>query len=268
VRILVVTNSAPKFYEVVGVPGAGKTTFIRHMVSNSGKSACTELDAALVDEIVRQSPKARAKPPAHGRMASSDGGSPYKSFIGSHFYGSVARFESLVEFASQHGPYAQTVIGSIAETSDTDARRLMLTWLLNLFAKYQYVASSKNEDRPILIDEGFVGRVVTLFAYRPEQPAPETLRNYVRLAPKPDAVIRLNADLKVCHSRLGGRPKGPPARFRALTKEQQLGILKNCSQSLDVSLAELSTLGVRVVEIDSGRSPDEQVASAVAALDL
>jgi adenylate kinase len=258
-----VKGSLPKFYEVVGVPGAGKTTFVRNMASRAAKGRFVELDAALVAALARQSPKALRIPASDRKASGAD--NPYKSFIGAHFYGSVARFESLVDFVTGHDRYVQTVIDAVAETSDAEARRLMLAWLFNLFAKYQYVATSSKSDGQILVDEGFVGRVVTLFAYRETIPPAEAIRAYVEAAPKPEAVIRLNASLAECHARLTGRPKGPPTRFRSLSQEQQFQTLENCRRCIEIALEELSKSGVRIVDIDSERDPKDQVATALSA---
>jgi len=226
-----------------------------------------DLDQALVDAISRESPKASADARSGKRNAPADASKPHKGFIGTHFYSSVARFESLVDFVTQHGPYAQKVMGWIEENGDPNERSLMLTWLFNLFAKYQHVVSRASDGKNILIDEGFIGRAVTLFAYRAEPPIDAT-RTYVKLAPKPDAIIRLNVDLEECHTRLSSRPKGPPARLRSLSKEQQLRILENCRQVLETALSELSASGVRIIDIDSGRPPPEQIAAAASALGL
>jgi thymidylate kinase len=260
-------SPARRVYEVVGVPGAGKSTFIELLTSGTWNHAFLDLDAALFETISSELPKASTGDQTRARKTAGGSTEVRKRFVDLYFNNSAKRFDRLVDFIGSHADYARLVLASIEETNDLESRRLMLKWLFNLFAKYQHSISA-GSGRAIILDEGFIGRAVTLFAYREVLPSANVIANYVRLAPKPDAVIRLNADLEVCHSRLGGRPKGPPTRFRALTKEQQLGILKNCSQSLDVALAELSTLGVRVIDIDSGRSPDEQVASAVAALDL
>jgi hypothetical protein len=140
--------------------------------------------------------------------------------------------------------------------------------MFNLFAKYQYVHSHQADTRIVLIDEGFIGRVVTLFAYRKTKPVADDVRAYVRLAPKPRAVLQIRLSLDECFSRMSSREKGPPTRFETFSPEQRMGTMENCQECIDIAVAELSALGVPVIDIDGKHAPSEQVAMAASALGL
>jgi hypothetical protein len=140
--------------------------------------------------------------------------------------------------------------------------------MFNLFAKYQYVHLNQADTRTVLIDEGFIGRVVTLFAYRRSKPVADDVRAYVRLAPKPRAVLRIRLSLDECFSRMSSRVKGLPTRFETLSPEQRMETMENCQKCIDIAVAELSTLDVPVIDIDGKRSPSEQVTMAASALGL
>lgn len=177
------------------------------------------------------------------------------------------RIRQLINFFSQHPHHLQKVF-QILETTDGFAeRKRIIGWLFNLYVRYQYFAYTPPDGRCLLMDEGFIGRVVTLFAYQANQPASEAIRNYVRTAPRPAAVISLRQDVDTCYRRLNSRPSGPPLRFRSLPYERQLQILRASQECIDVALSELATLGVPSIKIDSALEPLEQVRSAVAALD-
>jgi hypothetical protein len=263
------TNGKPKFNEVVGPPGAGKSTFVHTATSTLSGEMFQDLEQALFLELCR----ANGVTPAevmHNWSWTSEG-TPLErrqQFIGAQFRRRHLRFSMLVEFCSNHSDLMALVFRALPQaTSETD-RRDVLAWLFNFYARYHYVDSATIERRNVLVDEGFVGRAITLFAYAWSPARHADLRAYLRMAPRPHAVIRLNLDSSRCFERLTARPEGIPKRFKRLSVEEQLTTLRFCQECLDMAVSELIAMGTPVINVDALLEPEEQVCRVVEALRL
>lgn len=260
------TKASPLFCEVVGAPGFGKSTFVANVTNSAQKHNFYTIDSAMASAAIH--PLARwtgvqnllGRFPFFGRSMSRD-----KKRMDEYLH-RKATLAGFIDFTVENGPYVQCVLDAISTVSDPAERRLVFTWMVRLFSKYQQIKILPNDGKIILMDEAFVGRVVTLFAYREAQATQEEIRNYVQLMPKLFSVIKLNVPVDEAYSRLTNRKRNVPRRFRPLSVEGRHEILRNCERCLDITITELKKLGVRVIEIDGMRDPQEQVATATTAL--
>jgi hypothetical protein len=81
----------------------------------------------------------------------------------------------------------------------------VLRWFNHQTGVYEFLSRRAAPADVFLFDEGFFHRVVQLFASERETPAPEDVRAYVALLPRPDLVIYPVAPLDTCLQRVYAR---------------------------------------------------------------
>jgi thymidylate kinase len=139
-------------------------------------------------------------------------------------------------------------------------RRLILRLFFRMIGSYHFLRSRVQPGEVLLIDEGFVHRVVHMFVSASERPAPDQVAAYLKLLPRSDLVVWVQAPLDVCQARISAR--GLQVRLRGLEAHEVVQFLENAQQVVSIAAQYLKGMGWDVVAVDNGGAP------AAAAADL
>lgn len=217
--------------ELVGLPGAGKTTaapFVIEHLRERGFEALT----------VRQAMDAAVARSTRGRLLQVVGvGPPY-------------RRRALVLLVDGPTAFALPLVAPRLTAALVDALwRLPVGWghraaiagrALRAVAAYRFVAPRLRAGEVVVVDEGPVHRVVNLYAWRPATPV-QPIRRYLNAAPLPDAVLEVRVPSGEAARRLPARATGLPERLRGADDGRVLRFVERADAALAVARAHLAT---------------------------
>ena len=228
--------------EFIGAPGSGKTTFMpyfRDFLIEQGYSANAFLDAAR--------PFARKTIP--GRLANAIfPGKLGKFVLWQIFY--VFTMMNRDKFAHKHQELIDTVLPYQANRPISTAdKKHVLRWFIHLTGCYEFFNKYIEAREAVLFDEGFVHRVVQLFASENEEIDYEAIREYLKLIPRPDLVVFVNAPEKVSQNRVFSR--GVWERFREKDEHDTVLFLHRAWEIVNFSVEYLREMDWNIVEIQN-----------------
>lgn len=233
--------------EFIGTPGSGKTTLLRTAANYflaSGLRPYTVIEASRVFASRTVPGKAVQLLLPHSLR---------QKLLWQVFY-QLSRFQQL-RFKHQHQELIRLVDRWQSERpadASTPGRRVEFWWG-QLAGYYAFLSSHIQVDEVLLLDEGFVHRVVQLFASPTEHPSQEKIVAYAGLIPQPDLVIYTIAPVEVCLQRILDRGVWP--RMQGLTSYELRQFIMNAAQAVSFMSAQLKADGWNLIEIDNS-SPD------------
>jgi thymidylate kinase len=249
--------------ELIGLPGSGKTKVRRELVKSSRDQSprILDLESALCEAIR-----------AHGQTVPSDekmrtadvlelSQIKRKRLIGRAFHKTGLRFDRLASFAANYPELLEVIMRIERTRGKGDQWALVNQWLFNLFARYDYISEQLNSSVVLLLDEGFAGRAVTMFAYDRPAASRRSIAEYVRSIPKPDGVVYLSCRPETCLSRLEGRTQGPPQRMMEHDVSQRRKIMRQAKRCIGVTLRTLRRMRVPVHQISTNAPLEVSMAS-------
>ena len=251
-RLIVVPNedvpsTRPFVVELVGTPGAGKTTLARDLILHlaaSGYASTTVLDAAR---------RHAARTPAGRLVARATRGRVRRALLWQVFYAyGVAH-----AVASAREERALTRFVRSTQRDRPIARRMrrhILFWFAQLAGRRRFLVSTGTAQEAIVFDDGFVHRAAALLASAREAPDPRAVARYIDLIPAPDALVHVRAPLDVCERRVLAR--GVWAHSRHLDRAELRRSLEHAAEAVDAAVARARELGWTVIEIDNGNDRD------------
>lgn len=137
--------------------------------------------------------------------------------------------------------------------------RGILHWFYRLTGYYEFLRPRMKNSEILILDDGFVHRVVHLFASEVETPDPKLISSYLELIPKPDLVIIPSSPLDVCEKRVYQRGLWKHSQHK--TPQQIKQFLSHAEQVVQITTAFLLKQGWPVIILDNGyRSPDKVTA--------
>jgi len=240
--------------EMLGAPGAGKTTMIVGVEAGCRAQGLTPF---TVEEAARPF----AARTVLGRVASrvvparfEDAAlwGVYRLASGSHTVRLALRNIDLTRYVltSQRGRPPE---------ADASERRV-LYWYMRMMGSYGFLRAMARPTEAIVIDEGFVHRTVQLHSSPVESPTAMQVAAYLARLPRPDLVVSVNASPAVCRlrvqergvwARLGHRPPAEIERF-----------LQHAHETTTLVRAEMEHGGWPVIDIDNNREdPHEAIAT-------
>ena len=210
--------------ELIGVPGAGKTTVagvLQDALRNSG---------AIPYDVVKAA-RIFAKRTVLGRLVTGllpgsrvSGGLWVVYLLYSWVYAGVftVRNPQLLKhlMVSQRRRPAE---------ADIMARKVRY-WFLRLIGSYEFLVANGYPGEVLVLDEGFVHRVVQLYASEVEQPDANAIIRYLQLVPEPDAIVHVRAPLDTCVERV--RLRGVWERYQS----RDIGRLSDFLKSADIAV--------------------------------
>ena len=165
--------------EFIGAPGAGKTTLmptVMDFFQEQGLKAYTVVDAARPFAQRTLLGKGIALAPATLR----------RPLLWQVFYRLSAwrRWH----FRREHGRLMDHVLNSqVGRPAEADVeKRKVLYWFDHLTGYYEFLRAYARPDEVLVLDEGFVHRVVQLFSSSVEAPNQAQIVAYLDLVPRPD----------------------------------------------------------------------------------
>lgn len=135
--------------------------------------------------------------------------------------------------------------------------RQVLHWFFRLVGYYAFLRTHLRRDEALVLDEGFVHRVVQLHASGVEILNIEQITNYVGRLPKPDLVIHADVPAAVAEERIYRR--GLWARWQGKDRAEISRFVCNAHAAVDHAVAHMAHSGWPVLSIDNSQ-PDPALA--------
>ncbi len=242
--------------EMLGAPGAGKTSLLpaaREFFNRRGLRAWSVVEAA----------RPAAASTRLGRLAARLLPEPLRGFaLWQIFYAGSRRCQR--DFRRQ---YPQLVEGVLRDQrrrpiSGYD-RRHVLRWFLHLTGVYSFLRANMDSTDVLIIDEGFVHRVVQLFASEKEELQPRRIIAYLDAIPRPDLVIIVSAAPEVSRQRVFDRGLWP--RFQRKSRAETLSFLERAQAVVEIAADHLTRAGWSLVRIDNDGQEIHSVGSRLQA---
>jgi len=230
----------PLVVELVGSPGAGKTTLVAGIKASLARSG---LVVATPNENVRDFTRRKGL----GRMVPGGLARPLLWLL--YRWGSQA---AALKYLAVHPRLAWLVISTATRRpSDSLARaRRPLHWFLRLLGTHQHLLKRGRAGEVIVLDEGFLHKAVQLFSSPVEKPASDSVATYVAGIPATDLVIHVSAPVATCANRV--RLRGVWPRLGEIGDEQLSAFIANAHDTVELAVAAARTMGRTVVTLDNG----------------
>lgn len=228
--------------EFIGTPGSGKTTLLpliidilsdlditgrtivnaaRPVVSRtaSGKFICRYLPTTLQDPLLWQV-------------------FYYRSYLArGNFYREYPELVSHVRTSQQN------------RALPAADRQHVLYWWFHLIGYYQFLKPRLQPGEALLLDEGFVHRVVQLGASDHEDIDQGHLITYLDLIPKPDLLVFVDAPVELCEQRVYQR--GLWERFQDKTPLQVSQYIANSQRVVNFAIDQINSRDWPIIEVEN-----------------
>lgn len=234
--------------EFLGIPGSGKTTLQnkllqshqkRHTLSTASELAYLYKTSSLWSSVLTNIPLI----------------SEYTAIkVISLLFGNKCDEYALDNFHRDTTAYAGIIDAEIRRISTSDEQYELLNyWFNRMAARHMLSSQVLPSDRPVLIDEGFVQRTISIFCSTDPNVDlnPDTLQAYLKSIPKPDDLIIVDTPTNVAKNRLNQRTQGWPNRCEGLDKQTRDLFLErtaHCVTSVEETLREETTIRTHTVD--------------------
>ena len=241
--------------ELVGAPGAGKTTMIPAVVAAAEAKG---LEAHTVVEAARGC----AGRTRLGRMLTRISPSGWKRRVLWGVY-RLGEIWHLVRFTIRDRRLVTYVVRSQRrrpEGSDSRERRVVY-WYLRTIGSYHFLARHLRADEVLIVDEGFVHRSVQLHSSAVEVPSEQAVAEYVGLLPRSDLVVHVEASVDTCRRRVEQR--GVWDRLSHRTAEEMDEFVANAHEAVRLTRAEIGRRRWSVLDVDNDADGPEAAQAAL-----
>lgn len=241
--------------DFIGAPGAGKST-LKHTVvdffNRRGISA----------NLVKQAGKETVRISILGRFIThATPRSLHAPFLWRTFYPlSVA---SRIPFIIRH----QELIRLIVQTQSKRPKgaeihqRRVISRFMQMIGFYEFLVHRCKPGEVLVFDEGFIHRVILLFASEVETPDPVMIRRYIDLIPKTDLLVYTVAPPEVCKKRILDR--GLWGWSREKTDEQIERFIDNAIHTVEIAVDYVRKKDWPLVIIDNQNDGSLQAENAL-----
>jgi len=239
----------PLVVELVGPPGGGKTTLLPVVVAGlrgAGLAPMTVTDAAR--PLAARTRLGRLL--GAGTVGGASGDTRGARGIGWAVFRLQAELAGL-QAAVTTWPLAWRVLRSQRgrpAVADVRGRRVLRWW----WRVHGAVALFRRHGRPdevLVLDEGYVHRVVQLFASGVESPSPDAVADYLEVVPAPDLVIAIRTPVEACVARI--RHRGVWARLSGADEGELERFVTSAHRATTLAVEAVRQRGLRLVEIDN-----------------
>jgi len=227
--------------EFIGTPGSGKTTLLPTVIDGlheQGIQAFTVVAAArpfarrtLAGRLIGRLAPASLQDPLLWRLFIV-----YSIGYRLRFMAAHPRLIGYVIYTQRRRPHAADV-----------RQRKILYWFFRMVGQYEFLRSHAGTDEALIVDEGFIHRVVQLNASGVEEPNPTQIAAYVDRLPQPDLVIHVDAPAPVCAERIYQR--GLWQRMQHKEPAEIAQFVVNAHAVVHVAVSCIKRRGWRVIHI-------------------
>jgi thymidylate kinase len=247
-------RTRPLVVEFVGAPGAGKSTLLPVVAAacrDAGLTAWTVVAAAR--PLAARTPLGRLTAVLDGRRREQ------ALWLVFRWASAVAAVAHIV----RTWPLAWRVLRSQwrRPTGADAGERRVLYWLFRLLGAHALFLARGRPGEVLLLDEGYVHRVVQLFSSAVEVPDPDTVTGYLETVPSPDLVVVVEAPADRCVERV--RTRGVWARLAARDPDELARFVANAHRAATLAAASARACGWEVVTVDNGAAPSTDAADAL-----
>jgi len=183
----------PFTIEFLGIPGSGKTTLTEQVLQRIGVTGAAAMTLnGAVSHAVAEGVGDRLTDPVMSLVPQKlIGRVSEASFLRSRAY-----LLSLVDFMADHPAAVSAYMDGLERRASFEVGRdLVVTWFLQLIARYQLATGAMTADQILLLDEGFSQRVVTGFGHRFSEADHGDVTRYLASVPPPDLLVYLTPDV-------------------------------------------------------------------------
>jgi thymidylate kinase len=231
--------------EFIGAPGAGKTTLMPSVIEffqERGIDTFTVVEAArpfaqrtVIGKVVQALTPASLRQPLLWQVF-------YRFSVWRRW-----------QFRQKHPQLMQFLWASQANrppAADVQQRKV-LYWFDRLTGYYTFLQAYARPNEVLVLDEGFVHRVVQLFSSSVEKPSREEIVTYLDMVPRPDLVIFTHAPRDICERRIYGRGLWDRARHKDATEISQF--VANAYLAVNLAAEHMRQKEWTMIAVDNGR---------------
>jgi thymidylate kinase len=253
-------STPPLIVELLGVPGAGKTTISQELVGLLGAHG------VRADTIVSAG-RSRAAASPVGRVLAVRRSSRARRALEWQLF-SIGAALACVPFARAHRELTRRVVGDqLRRDLPLRLRVHIIRSFLRLGGRYRCITAMTGPTEALVLDDGFVHRAVQVHASAFEDVEAGRVGDYIGRVPAPDLVVFVTARVATCERRV--RERGVWRHSRHLSPEQLSRYLRNAEIVVDTAADQVRRLGWNLVQIDNdGRALDEVRRDLDEALDV
>lgn len=235
--------------EFISTPGAGKTTFlpvVKDFFASRGLQARSVLEAS----------RPFARRTKIGRWVNRQAPPSLKNPLLWQVFYQASRIHRS-KFRNENRELFDSVLHFQRTRPISQAdRHHVLHWFINLSGQYQFLKEHSEADDVLIFDEGFVHRVVQLFASEVETPDEARIQSYLSLIPEPDLILTPRASLETCIERVYRR--GIWKRFKGRDEKVVSRFMSNAQTVVNLATDYVYTKGHPVIQIvNENQSPAE-----------
>jgi hypothetical protein len=234
----------PLVIELVGAPGSGKTTMLP-IVLDACRSA--GLDPGTVVGVARP----LALRTSLGRVVRTLPEGPMRSRASWLVFRSACAMTSLTQVV-RTWPLAWRVLSSQwGRTTEAEARdRRVVYWFHRLLGHHGFFLRYAAGKEVLVLDEGYVHRVVQLFASAVEDPDPLAVRSYLATVPVPDLTVSVHAPVERCIERV--RARGVWTRYADRDDDEVGRFITHAHHAAELAASHARERGWNLIELDNG----------------
>jgi hypothetical protein len=239
----------PMIVEFISTPGAGKTTLlpvVKEFFASHGLHAWSVLAAA----------RPFAQRTSLGRLVDAWSPPSLKGPLLWQVFFQASRVRRAA-FRRENRELLDSVIRFQRSRPISRAdRQHVLRWFINLTGQYHFLKAHAHARDVLLFDEGFVHRVVQLFASEIETLDEIHVQSYLGLLPVPDLIVSPQVSLETCVERVYRR--GIWERFKDHDIGNVYRFMANAHNAVNLAVEYIQTRGWPLIQIDNEhQSPAE-----------
>lgn len=235
-------SSGPLIVEFISTPGAGKTSLlpaVKEFFTGHGRRAWGVIEAA----------RPFAQRTTAGRIVPSLAPASLQGPLLWQVFYQASRMER-AKFRSANLELIRSVERFQRERPISPADQAhVMRWFTNLTGQYSFLKAHAANGDVLIFDEGFIHRVVQLFASEAETLEPDRIRSYLDLVPPPDLIIQPQASLETCLVRVHQR--GIWERFQERDEGTVRRFMQNAHAAVGIAVEHIAARRWPLVQVDN-----------------
>ncbi|MGG0716265.1 hypothetical protein ABE096_01520 [Robertmurraya massiliosenegalensis] len=235
-----------KRLEFMGIPGSGKTTLCNLVYDELKKSQKVE----LFKEQYKDSLKGQIRNQGNGLIGYLRFVLLIKLLRGSYIPASTYG-EEIIKYMVEHSNIYTNLLNTIVTTAVPERRNYILKYLLMDIYKWGVVKKDTSNQNLILMDEGFVHRVLNIYMYSENNNLDTILKEFFLTIEFPEVVVNVKCDIDNSINRMEKRKQGIPVGYRIYKRNEFRKVLVDMEEFNERLLSYLKKEGVKIIEVQN-----------------